>query len=106
LKRALVHSFGGCVSLSGGCWVRAYNFWLRSPNVSNTNFWNVNNNGNLNNNNASNTNGLCLGFSENQVALAKFKQAIVKQLIIISEVTFLKNNILEKEMVTPQCSLH
>ncbi|MBQ6404289.1 MAG: hypothetical protein IJI27_10325 [Oscillospiraceae bacterium] len=37
----------------------AANWWLRSPNASNTtNFQNVNNNGNSNNNNASNANGV------------------------------------------------
>jgi len=49
-------------------WVRAYNWWERSPNASNsTNFVNVNNNGNPNNNNnASNANGVAFGFSENK----------------------------------------
>jgi hypothetical protein len=51
------------------CWVRANNWWERSPNASNsTNFMNVNNNGNPNNNNnASNNNGVALGFSEKLV---------------------------------------
>ena len=41
----------------------ANNWWLRSPNVTNTtNFWYINNNGNANNNNASNTNGVSFGF--------------------------------------------
>lgn len=59
-----------CVSPCGRCrmWVRANNWWERSPNASNsTNFVNVNNNGNPNNNNnASNANGVAFGFSENK----------------------------------------
>ena len=43
-----------------GC---ATNWWLRSPNASNsTNFYNVNNNGNSNNNNANNERGVCFDF--------------------------------------------
>lgn len=39
------------------------NWWLRSPNASNTtNFCNVNTNGNANNNNAYNSNGFAPGF--------------------------------------------
>ena len=53
-------------------WVRANNWWLRSPNVGNsTNFCNVNNTGNANNNNASNTNGLVPGFYGCLVALMR-----------------------------------
>lgn len=38
------------------------NWWLRSPNLNNTNnVRNVNNNGNLSNNNANNNNGLAFG---------------------------------------------
>lgn len=41
----------------------AVNWWLRSPNTSNTNnFWYVDNNGNTNNNNANNTYGVCFDF--------------------------------------------
>lgn len=40
----------------------ADNWWLRSPNATNTtNFSNVNNNGNVNSNNATNTNGVAFG---------------------------------------------
>ena len=46
--------------LSGGS---ANNWWLRSPNVSNTtNFRNFNSTGNVNNNNASTTRGVSFGF--------------------------------------------
>lgn len=39
--------------------VSAYNWWLRSPNLNNSNnAWNVNNDGNYNNNNCTNTNGV------------------------------------------------
>ena len=59
--------------VAGGRWVRAYTWWERSPNVSNsTNFLNVNNNGNTNNNNgASNTNGVAVGFYEKKVTKTK-----------------------------------
>ncbi len=41
----------------------ANNWWLRSPNVSNsTNFRNFNSTGNVNNNNANNTRGVSFGF--------------------------------------------
>nr|DAW47530.1 MAG TPA: hypothetical protein [Caudoviricetes sp.] len=41
------------------------NWWLASPNASNTtNFCNVNNNGNANNNNASNSFGVAPGFCD------------------------------------------
>lgn len=41
----------------------ATNWWLRSPNASNSNnFCYVNNNGNVNNNNADNSYGVCFGF--------------------------------------------
>lgn len=41
----------------------ASNWWLRSPNTSNTNnFYNVNSNGSNNNNNAINTYGVCFDF--------------------------------------------
>ena len=41
----------------------ANNWWLRSPNVSNSNnFWYVRTSGDVNNNNASNTYGVCFGF--------------------------------------------
>lgn len=41
----------------------ASNWWLRSPNTTNTNnFWNVNSNGSNNNNNANNTYGVCFDF--------------------------------------------
>lgn len=43
--------------------VSAVNWWLRSPNSSNsTNFVNVNNDGTVNNNNASYSNGVAPGF--------------------------------------------
>lgn len=43
--------------------VSAVNWWLRSPNASNSsNFVNVNNDGTVNNNNASNSNGVAPGF--------------------------------------------
>lgn len=45
------------------CLVVPCNWWLRSPNASNTNnFCNVNTNGNANNNNAYNSNGFAPGF--------------------------------------------
>ena len=49
----------------GGVWMRAYWWWARSPNASNsTYFMNVNYSGNPNSNSyASNSNGLALGFS-------------------------------------------
>jgi hypothetical protein len=41
----------------------ANNWWLRSPNVSNsTNFRYINSTGNVNNNNANNTYGVSFGF--------------------------------------------
>lgn len=41
----------------------AYNWWLRSPNVDNTNnAFNVNNTGNVNNNNVNNANGVAPDF--------------------------------------------
>lgn len=41
----------------------ANNWWLRSPNASNSNnFCYVNSNGNVNNNNANNSNGAVFGF--------------------------------------------
>ena len=41
----------------------AVNWWLRSPNTTNsTNFRNINTTGNVNNNNASNTRGVSFGF--------------------------------------------
>ena len=41
----------------------ASDWWLRSPNVSNSNnFRYINSTGNVNNNNASNTNGVSFGF--------------------------------------------
>ena len=54
-----------CIMASdGGCWVRAYLFWLRSPYVSHTTyFWLVSSYGGLGNPTASTTIGLCLGFS-------------------------------------------
>lgn len=57
-----------CMVGAFGVWVRANNWWERSPNASNTtNFMNVNNNGNPNNNNnANNTNGVVVGFSESE----------------------------------------
>ena len=43
----------------------SYNWWLRSPNVTNTNnFRYVNNDGNVNNNNASNSYGVSFGFCD------------------------------------------
>lgn len=43
----------------------SYNWWLRSPNVTNTNnFRYVNNDGNVNNNNASNSCGVSFGFCD------------------------------------------
>ena len=52
--------------VAGGRWVRAYTWWERSPNVSNsTNFLNVNNNG------ASNANGVAVGFYEKKVTKTK-----------------------------------
>lgn len=43
--------------------VSAVNWWLRSPNASNSNnFVNVNTDGTVNNNNANNSNGLAPGF--------------------------------------------
>lgn len=59
--------------VAGGRWVRANNWWERSPNVTNsTNFLNVNNNGNPNNNNgASNANGVAVGFYKKLVATTK-----------------------------------
>lgn len=39
------------------------NWWLRSPNATNTNnFYNVNSSGNNNNNNANNSYGVCFDF--------------------------------------------
>lgn len=41
----------------------ANNWWLRSPNVSNSNnFRYINSTGNVNNNNANNTRGVSFGF--------------------------------------------
>lgn len=45
----------------------AANWWLRSPNASNsTNFCNVNNGGSANNNNSGNSNGLAPDFILNE----------------------------------------
>ena len=41
----------------------ANNWWLRSPNLANSNnFWYVLTSGDVSNNNASNTRGVCFGF--------------------------------------------
>ena len=48
----------------GGCWVRAYFWWERSPHTStSTSFISVNNNGNLSSNGAANLVGITIGFS-------------------------------------------
>ena len=59
--------------VAGGRWVRAYGWWERSPNVSNsTSFLIVSSYGNTNNNNgASNTNGVAVGFYEKKVTKTK-----------------------------------
>lgn len=57
----------GCSANYGRRRGAANNWWLRSPNTSNTtNFSNVNLEGNHNNNNASNTNGVAFGFCRRQ----------------------------------------
>jgi len=78
-------------------WLRsASNWWLRSPNTSNTNnFWYVNSNGNTNNNNANNTYGVCFDFllnlaRQSSVLKAHFLCVIVKSVPLRKEdMTFL-----------------
>lgn len=55
---------GNLTAADGGLWLRAQNWWLRSPYTGNTTgFWLVNSNGNLGNYNASTTFGVVPGFS-------------------------------------------
>lgn len=61
LRRGLT-IYGTATDVGG--WVSASNWWLRSPNVSNsTNFWSVTNVGNCGNNTAGNSYGVCPCFS-------------------------------------------
>lgn len=66
----------------------ANNWWLRSPNVSNSNnFRYINSSGNVNNNNANNTYGVCFGFC-NKVILDKVTSTVKSMYLQKGRMTF------------------